>query len=152
MAVATLGPAAASVTITADGDMVTVTLNDTSNSADEIESAIEDHGLDIDIEEVPVGPSNYGRFVSYTTDQSKHFDEVTTVDENGVTFMTFSVPRRWTGNLKVFLGRHARTGESYYSFSDAYDTGEPHACTGTFGEHLEYPSAALHLTEPPKPN
>src|SRR3546814_20237293 len=75
MAVATLGPAAASVTITADGDMVTVTLNDTSNSADEIESAIEDHGLDIDIEEVPVGPSNYGRFVSYTTDQSKHFDE-----------------------------------------------------------------------------
>src|SRR3546814_11835663 len=109
MAVATLGPAAASVTITADGDMVTVTLNDTSNSADEIESAIEDHGLDIDIEEVPVGPSNYGRFVSYTTDQSKHFDEVTTVDEHGATLLTFSVPRPRPGNPTLILGPPPRT-------------------------------------------
>src|SRR3546814_18360479 len=61
--------------------------------------------------------------------------------------MTFSVPRRWTGNLTVFLGRPARTGESYYSFSDAYDPGEPLACTGTFGEPLEDLADALDLDE-----
>src|SRR3546814_11338134 len=77
MAVATLGPAAASVTITADGDMVTVTLTDTSNSPDAFESAIEDHGLDLDIAEVPVGPSNYGRLCSYPNDHSNNLDEVT---------------------------------------------------------------------------
>src|SRR3546814_11978404 len=41
MAVATLGPAAASGTITAAGDMVTVTLNDKSNSRDENENPID---------------------------------------------------------------------------------------------------------------
>src|SRR3546814_12874518 len=61
--------------------------------------------------------------------------------------MTFSVPRRWTGNLTVFLGRPARTGESYYSFSDAYDPGDPLACTWTFGEPLEALADALDLDE-----
>src|SRR3546814_15576372 len=76
MAVATLGPAAASVTITADGDMVTVTLNDPSNSADEIESPIEDHRLNIDNQEEPVGRSHSERFGSYTTGQDKQLKEV----------------------------------------------------------------------------
>jgi len=127
--------AAADVEVTTADGRVTVRLNDTQNSPEDIEIATGDADLVVRVEGVPAGPSQIGRFVGeFATDAD--VTEVERLDVDGSTYMAFSVPEGWPGELTVYLGQRAAESEPYRVASDAYAVGEPLACSGTFGGPL----------------
>lgn len=120
-------PVGADVRVTYTGGHIEVLLVDVEHDADLIEAAAAEAGLDIDVESVPTGPSQVGRFVSYVSDSTYNHDVVTIGDTNG-SFAGFVVPVGWDGSMDLRVGRPARAGEGYASFSDATAPGEPFAC------------------------
>jgi hypothetical protein len=121
---------------------VVIQLTDLANTPREVEAAIEPEGLDIRVDAVPVGPSNVGRFVGQIATEPDLVD-LHYVRTDGVTFMGFSLPERWDGELTLLLGRPARSGEGYETFSNAFAPGEPLACTDTLGDALRVVAARL---------
>lgn len=120
--------AAAGVDVARDGSDLVVRLTDLESDPSEVEQAAADAGLDVQVDEVPVGSAMVGRFVSADGDTLP--GEVRTVDEHGVgTFDGFRVPAGFTGTIRLHLGRAAKAGESWVVRSDATAPGEPLACT-----------------------
>lgn len=127
--------ASADVEITHEDGRVLVRLTDRENTPEAIEAATDNEGFDIEVEGAPSGPSNVGRFIGSSGSEADLLD-VQTLEQDGVTFMAFSVPEDWDGELTLYLGQPAGDGEGYLTFSDAYGPGEPLECSGTLGETL----------------
>lgn len=138
--------AAADVKITREGGRIEVLLTDLESSADEIESALRAEGLDIDVEAVPTGPSNVGRFVGETA-SADGLEDLRRIDETGPAFLGFSIPDDWHGALTVRVGRAARRGEAYRAFSDAFAPGEPLACADAYAVALADVARSLRGVE-----
>jgi len=127
--------ALADVRVTHENGRIEVLLTDLESDSDEVEDALRAEGLDVEVEGVPTGPSNRGRFVSATASDPEVL-EIDNQDNPGSAFLGFSVPEGWTGKLQIGLGRSAAPGEDYVAFSDAFAEGEPLACTAVRGETI----------------
>lgn len=124
----------------ADG-RVTVTLVDLEHRPRHIEQRVRAAGLDVSVTDVPVGPSEVGRFVgNVTTDLPR---ELRVIEGGPATFAGFSIPARWSGSLELQVGRPARAGEPYAAFSNAFARGEPLACTPLIGRPAAQSLAVL---------
>ncbi len=134
--------ASADVRISRRDGRIEVLLTDLRNSPESVETAMRAEGLEVQVEAVPAGPSNVGRFVGERTSTGGTTD-MRRVDETRAAFMGFSIPAGWQGRLTVLLGRAARPGEPYATFSDAFAPGEPLACTAGAGRPLNEFAQAL---------
>jgi hypothetical protein len=126
---------AAAVEVTIDDNDVTLRLTDDDVDPDAIIEAAADADLDVQVVEVPVGPTNVGRFVRINT--SAMPDEMRLLDSAGQRFAGFKIPRDWPGTLQLALGREARPGERYSAASDATAAGEPLECEPVVGSTLD---------------
>jgi len=114
----------------ADGRLV-VTLVDLVQRPEDIQEELAEAGLDVSVVAVPVGPSAVGRFVGEVATELPA--ELHITDGGRSTFSGFSLPLGWSGSLELYVGRTARTGESYAAASDAFAPGEPLACSEVSG-------------------
>jgi hypothetical protein len=115
-----------------DGRII-VTLVDLEHRPGFIEKAVREAGLDITVKALPVGPSRVGRFL-FEADATGDAPDLQTIDQQGSSFVGFSVPVGWTGHLKLYVGRPPAAGEAYGAFSDALAPGEPLACLDLVGK------------------
>lgn len=120
-------PVGAGLEVIRQGDELHIRLTDVETRPEEIEEAAREAGLDVRVEELPVGPSNVGRFLRTT--QGAMVPNLT-VDESDPTsaFTGFRVPVDFAESIVLYLGRPAADGETWVSASDATSKGEPLEC------------------------
>jgi hypothetical protein len=123
--------ASADVDVIVDGNDLVVRLTDLHTRPREIVAAAKRFGIDLRIEQVPVGPSNVGRFVDGGADSLP--PDITTLGRVQQTFTGFRIPRGWPGTLTLDIGRSARAGERWQAASDALEQDEPLACQPLLG-------------------
>lgn len=116
--------ASAEVRVDRSGDELVVTLLELAEDPARLERELREAGVDVALEPVPTGPSGVGRFVG-TTDTGGVAAEVHPLEGTARNFTAFRVPARWTGALRLLIGRAARPGEAYTAFTDALAPGEP---------------------------
>ncbi|MCU1380888.1 MAG: hypothetical protein JWN29_3871 [Acidimicrobiales bacterium] len=117
-------PVSAGVDVRRSGAHVVLRVFGTAPPASEIQEIAHRNGLNIDVTEVPVGPSLVGQmFPSTVVPPEVDFT-------GGITHgsRTISFPLNWKGRLGLLIGRPARGGEAYGQPSDALAPGEPLAC------------------------
>ncbi len=124
--------ASADVDVVVQGNDLILRLTDLETRPEEIEAAAERFGLDLRIHEVPVGPSNVGRFIQAVGDLPP--DIKTLGGEQ--TFTGFRVPKGWSHPITVTLGRPAERGERWQAASDARAPGEPLECQPLLGRSV----------------
>jgi hypothetical protein len=118
----------AGVDVVRDGDDLVVRLTDLETNPSEVTEAAAEAGLDVRVDEVPVGPSMVGRFVAADGDELP--PELRTVDPSGASgFGGFRVPANYQGTIRLHMGRPAEGTETWAVLSDATAPGEPLACT-----------------------
>mgnify|MGYP000848897153 CR=1 FL=1 len=140
LVVRTHGRAAADVDVIVDGKDLIVRLNDVETRPQAIIEAARGAGLDVRIRQVPVGPSNVGKFIASTASIPGDFRPI---DRAGDSFTGFRISRDWPGTLELELGRPARTGEAWVAASDALDPEEVLACEPLLGESVGSASTQL---------
>lgn len=128
-------PVAAGVEVLRDERGVLVRLTGTGAPPDAIEQAAAAEGLDVTVREVPVGPSNVGRFVSATGSELPEFVELIDADGTG-TARGIRIPFDFEGGVALSVGRAARSGEDWAVASDATRPGELLACEPVHGMDL----------------
>ena len=128
-------PAAAGVEVLRDDRGVLVRLTGTGASAEAIERAAATEGLDVTVEEVPVGPSNVGRFVSVSGSAPPELVELIDADGTG-TARGIRIPFDLEGDVVLSVGRSARGDETWAVASDATRRGELLACESVHGMEL----------------
>lgn len=129
-------PAHAGVDVTRIGDDLVIRLTDLETHPDEIVDAAREAGLDVVVDQVPVGPSNVGRFVG-DTQRGDYPEELRSVDSDGAsTFVGFRIPHDYSGELRLRLGRPAEVGEEWVVSSQAVAPGELLACSDVVGRSL----------------
>lgn len=121
--------------VVADG-FVSVLIEDVEANPEEIESAAQLHGLDLEVDTAPVGPSMVGRFLSQTGDQPIP-PEFSVIDGDGKSSAGFRLPVTWDGRLRIVVGRAAENGEEWRVPSNALAPNEPLACMDLLGQALD---------------
>lgn len=110
-----------------DGEL-RVRITDIEARPHEIETAAADAGLDLEIEPVPVGPSNVGRFVGGSASEGFPPDLRRPDGDGATSFDGFLIPADFDGELRLSLGRPAEPGEEWAVGSNALSRGELLAC------------------------
>ena len=105
---------------------------------DAMRAAFREHGLDIDLELVPVSPSLVGEIVAssesdpgiqHLSDRARGCPEETRCGPIGL-----RIPLGWDGEAEIVLGRKAEGSEGYVSAGNAFAPGEAlHCATGIVG-------------------
>lgn len=131
MTVRDTSPVAADVEVIREGDHIIVRLTDLNTRPAEIVAAAREAGIDLRVVEVPVGPSNVGRFI--LGPMSERPPELVIDDPNNGAFSGFRLPVDWDGTLVLLLGRPAADGESYVVSSDPTAAGESAECADLLG-------------------
>lgn len=124
-------PASAGVDVIVDGDDLVVRLTDLETRPEEIVEAAEEFGLSVRVREVPVGPSNVGRFIGGSSSELP--PELRPQGGDADSFTGFRIPRDWPGELRLDIGRAAEEGERWRAASDALAPDEPAACEPLLG-------------------
>lgn len=120
-------PVAAGVEVLRDDRGVLIRLTGAGTSPEAIERAAASEGLALSVDEVPVGPSNVGRFVSATGSELPELIEL--IDPDGTsTAAGIRIPFEFDGELALSVGRAAEEGEEWAAASDATQAGELLAC------------------------
>ena len=122
--------AEASIEVEIRDGSVFVRLLDLEARPQEIVGALRSAGIDAIVEEVPVGPSNVGRFVGSSSEQA---EAIHIFREAGSTFTSFSLPQNYEGLLRLRVGRAAAPGEQWSASSSATAKGEVLACRSLGG-------------------
>ena len=135
-------PAGADVEVRIEDGFVEVRLTDLDATPREVEAAMRDRDLEVEVVRVPVGPSLVGRFLGVQVPDVPG-RPVETFREEGVGFQGFRVPLGWPGELVVQLGSKAAPGEDYGVGSDAFADDEPLHCEGVQGSTLAAARGAL---------
>ncbi|MCU1483296.1 MAG: hypothetical protein JWN67_42 [Actinomycetia bacterium] len=144
-------PVAAGVDVRRVGNRVELRVEGDAPPASEIEEIAHRNGLDIDVSEEPVGPSEVGQLftgestigaagVRYGPQQARVVP--------GAGFEVVSFPVNWKGYLDLVIGRAARPGEDqYWHPSNALARGEVFACLrGATAEEVQATAERHHVT------
>lgn len=127
--------ASADVEVIREGNEFIVRLNDLETQPEEIERATLEAGLDVKVLEVPVGPSNVGRFVGATS--TAPLEDLHVIDGDRSTgFNGFRIPVDFNGRLELVIGRPAEGGEPWQISSWSTARGEPLACQRVEGRSV----------------
>jgi hypothetical protein len=137
-------PAAADVEVSIDGEDFVVRLTSLETRPEEIVEEARAAGLDVRITEVPVGPTQVGRFISLAADQPADFRPI---DPESGAFTGFRISRDWDGVLELRLGRPARDGELWASPSNALAPGGPLECEPLLGSTVQAVADRLERTD-----
>jgi hypothetical protein len=127
-------PASADVEVSVDGDDFIVRLTSLETRPDEIVAEAKKAGLDVRVREEPVGPSNVGKFIGASNDQTPDFRPI---DPQSDVYTGFRVRRDLPGTLDLVLGRPARGGERWLASSDALEPGEVLECEPLLGATVD---------------
>jgi hypothetical protein len=127
--------ASADVEVRVRDSSVVVRVRGHDATAGEIEAAMVDAGLDVEVVGVPVGPSLVGELLNVALDQGGAAD-VVEEGADGYSFVGFSIPVGWPGTLRVNVGAAAPPGSPYAVSSDAFAEGEPLHCVAGRGRRL----------------
>jgi hypothetical protein len=119
--------AQASIDVEARDGRIFVHLLDLESRPEEIVAAMRNAGIDVVLEEAPVGPSNVGRFVGFAGTQGGAELKVARVGGTEA-FTSFSVPQDFAGVVRLSVGRKAAPGEQWRTASDATEKGEILEC------------------------
>lgn len=119
-----------------DGEFI-VRLVDFESMPSEVEAAAAAEGLNLKVTEVPVGPSNVGKFVGYET-LGESPPEIRSIGSGfgETSFEGFALPTDYSGTLEVLMGRPSSKGEEWHTSSDALSKGEVLACKPLLGHPL----------------
>jgi hypothetical protein len=129
-------PASAGVDIIYDENGITILLRDLDTRAEEVIEAVTEAGLNITVEEVPVGPSKVGRFTGATGEGIPAEQMIIGGDtESG--FSGVRLPLDFSGELHLSIGRPPQDGEAWAIPSDATAPGELLACEPLIGQPLD---------------
>lgn len=126
----------ADVEVIRQGDELVVKLNDLATRPEEVEAAAAEAGVDIDVIQVPVGPSNVGRAISTYQTEGTEVLILPTGDDGEYERSGFRIPADYEGTIDVTLGRAARPGEQWQAASLATERGEALACQELVGRPL----------------
>ena len=141
-------PASANLQVIRQGDELVIRLIDVATRPQEIEMAATEAGLDVQVVEVPVGPSNVGRFVGDQGTGPFGQDVFRPEGLDGQpSFDGFRIPVDYDGQLMLRLGRPARAGETWAVGSIATSAQEPLACAPLLGAPLSDTLRALTGTD-----
>jgi hypothetical protein len=125
----------AEIEVIRQGDELIIRLTDVENRPEEIEQAARDAGIDVSVVEVPVGPSNVGRFAGAST--SGGTGDLYVVDGDRASgFSGFRVPADYDGQVQLMLGRPAKPGETWRVGSISTARGEPLECADVEGRSV----------------
>jgi hypothetical protein len=116
----------ASIEIDARDGLLVVRLVDFENRPEQIVGALRNAGINAEVDPVPVGPSNVGRFVGSFASEERGITIYH--DSRRFSFASFSIPQEYQGLLRLKLGRKAEPGEMWQAASDATAKGEALAC------------------------
>jgi hypothetical protein len=119
--------AQASIDVEVRDGRIFVHLLDLESRPEEIVAAMRNAGIDVVLEEAPVGPSNVGRFVGAVATQSGPALKIARAGGTEA-FTSFSVPEGYAGVLRLSVGRKAAPGEQWRTASDATAKGEILEC------------------------
>ena len=119
--------AQASIDVEVRDGRIFVRLLDLESRPEEIVAAMRNAGIDVVLEEAPVGPSTVGRFVGGVATQSGPALKVARAGGTEA-FTSFSVPQDYAGVLRLSVGRKAAPGEQWRTASDATEKGEILEC------------------------
>lgn len=132
--------AAADIDVSIDGADFVVRLTTLEARPNGIVEEARDAGLNLRIREVPVGPSQVGKFVGTYAERPADFRPI---DESNGSYTGFRISKDWPGALELLLGRAARGHESWYTASNALAPGEPLACEPLLGQTVGAASRAI---------
>ncbi len=130
----------------ASGDIVATVTNPFAAQA-QLDAAFAEHGLEITVNLIPVSPSIVGTVLyvgeSRARDQIKPLQGGHCLMGGGGCPIGIEVPRDFTGEGSVTLGRPAKSGEHYESSASIFAPGEPLHCSGLLGARVATALPAL---------
>ncbi len=110
---------------------VTALITDPYAAASQLTAVFRAHGLNIQVQTVPVSPSLVGTFI-YTDAPA-----VRTLWKPGCSLdgcpVGLVIPASFTGQASVAVGRPAKPGDGYQATADAFAPGEALHCSGLLG-------------------
>lgn len=127
-----------------DSDEIVARITDPQAASEELTQVFQAHGLNINVNTVPVSPSLVGTIV-YTdvpTIKSLHDGTCLTGGGDGCQ-VGLVIPADFAGNATVTIGRMASGGEAYAGSADAFGAGEALHCSGWLGETVAAVNASL---------
>ncbi|MCD6015120.1 MAG: hypothetical protein K0R88_1204 [Solirubrobacterales bacterium] len=149
------GTAAAGVRFETRGEYILARVTDPFAAADELDAAFEAEGLDIGLSLAPVSPSLVGAVI-YVAESGdpRPIESIpggACVTGGGRCPIGLRIPRDYSGQGEITLGRPAAPGEEYVSTADAFAPGEALHCAGepgsTVGELLPALEASFAAVE-----
>ncbi len=139
-------PANAEVRVEQTDQGLVVMLVDLEHDPTAIRAALARAGVRATVTAVPVGPSLVGRFVG-DTQEGRRSAALEPLDRRSdpatCSFPGFALPRGWSGELHLQVGRPAQPDEPYGAFSDAVAPGEPLAGLPVVGHPIGEVAARL---------
>jgi hypothetical protein len=132
-------PAAAGVMFTLDDGYIVATVTDPAAASEELGAAFAEHGLDIDLQLVPVSPSLVGTVVALEdegTDVIETLQHGTCVTGGGGCPIGLRIPTDFAGHAGITLGREAEPGEQFMSAADGFGPGEALHCSDLMGTRV----------------
>jgi hypothetical protein len=139
-------PAAAGVAFHTDGRYIVADVTDPFAARDSLNAAFQQEGLDIKVNLLPVSPSVVGSVVYVGGSGSDGIQSIQSgacVTGGGGCPVGLRIPRDFSGQADITLGRSARAGEGYASSASAFAPGEELHCSGLLGISSERAAAEL---------
>ncbi|HEY1457475.1 MAG TPA: hypothetical protein VGF15_03055 [Solirubrobacteraceae bacterium] len=134
-------PTAGAVTFrTAASGQIIATVTNPFAAQAQLDAAFARQGLEIRVNLIPVSPSIVGTVLyvgeSGAGDQIKALQGGHCLMGGGGCFIGIEIPKGFTGEGSITLGRPARPGESYESSASIFAPGEPLHCSGLLGARV----------------
>ncbi len=124
----------------ASGDIIATVTNPFAAQA-QLDAAFAEQGLEITVNLIPVSPSIVGTVLyvgeSGVGDQIKPLQGGHCLMGGGGCPIGIEVPRGFTGEGSITLGRSAKLGEHYESSASIFAPGEPLHCSGLLGARVD---------------
>lgn len=128
--------AAAGMRFTREAGYIVATVTDPTAAREQLQAAFAEHGLDIDLQLVPVSPSLVGTVVALGDEGADVIETLqhgVCVTGGGGCPIGLRIPTDYTGHAEITLGRRAEPGEQFMSAADGFGQGEALHCSDLMG-------------------
>jgi len=146
----TRGPSGASVprlrlvVFRSDGDQIIARITDPSAAAEQLTAVFKAHGLNIQVQTLPVSPSLVGTIVYSDVSNVQSLQAGPCMSGGGTGCdVGLVIPADFSGEAYVSVGRAAAPGEDYASSADVFAPGEVLHCSGILGQSTSTTASTL---------
>lgn len=133
-------PEAAGLAFRSEDGYIVAEVTDPMAATEQLSAAFAEHGLDIDLQLVPVSPSIVGTVVAIGEEGTGGIETLqggTCVTGGGGCPIGLRIPADYEGDADITLGRDAEPGEQFLSAADGFGPGEALHCSGLLGATVE---------------